>query len=203
MKTTLPRGPRARIRHTQGWTLIELLFVMLIIVLLAGLVAAAAGPVKNRIARYRTQNRLEALQTGLTAWKTDNGSFPICEKLEDGGPLLYKCLFGDFNGNAMPDSSPNDENDSQVKTYMPKLLPPKFDKNGTPIGTTLVMPLGDSYAAVDVWNSPFFYMNFKPNTNADVPDGGGQYSRGSYDLWSLGNDPNRGDENRAMWIKNW
>lgn len=193
-----------RLRNKQGgWTLVELLFVMLLIVALAGLIAAAAGPVKNRVARYRTENRMEALQTALADYRVDNGNYPYCEVLEDGGPLLYKTLFGDFNLNGQPDSAVTDLNDHKRKCYMPKLRPPKLDDTGTPTETALVMPFGEGWAVVDIWNEPFYYMNWRANQNQKIPDGGGEYSKGSYDLWSLGNDPDPGDDNRSMWIKNW
>ncbi|MEM7013906.1 MAG: type II secretion system protein, partial [Verrucomicrobiota bacterium] len=135
-----------RNRPRKGWSLVELLFVMLIIVSLAGMIAAAAGPVKSRIARYRAEGRLKALQTALDGYKAEYGSYPICEDPQDGSRILYTALYGDYNGNGMPDHFPEDEDDPAVKTFMEKLRPPSLDAQGRPIGggSSMVMPDGDS-----------------------------------------------------------
>ena len=68
----------------------------------------------------------------------------------------------------------------------------------------MVMPGDGSYLVVDNWGEPFYYANFKPGSDPQTPHGGGKYnSGGAYDLWSTGNDPDKQDDNRSMWIKNW
>ena len=194
---------QARLRPQRGWSLVELLFVMLIIVSLAGMIAAAAGPVKNRIARYRADGRLKALQTALAGYEAEYGGYPICENPEEGGSILYKTLYGDFNGNGKPDSLSDDLDDPEVKTFMEKLRPPELDEAGNPIGISYVIPADGSYVVVDNWGVPFHYANFRPKQDPDAPNGGGKYNDGAYDLWSTGNDPDPNDDNRSMWIKNW
>lgn len=198
MKTTL-----SSLRSQRGWTLTELLFVMLIIVSLAALIAAAAGPVKTRVARYQTQARLDAIHTALAQYQSEHGGYPISEDPAKGGEVLYQALFGDFNGNGLPDNSPSDENDADVKTFMPSLQPPAVDPaTGDPIGNAYVIPINGTYSVVDIWNTPFYYANYRVGKITDAPNGGGKFNP-TYDLWSLGNDPDPTDDNNSMWIKNW
>lgn len=59
-----------------AFTLIELLAVMAIILILAGLVLAIAGHATNSAAKARAQSEIQAFSTALESYKTDNGSYP-------------------------------------------------------------------------------------------------------------------------------
>lgn len=167
--------------------------------LLALSVASLFGCIDSKRSKDAANNtglRLAAMQTALEAFKADYGSYPICEDLGEGGLVLYKTLYGDFNLNGIPDHSAEDLNDPEIKTYMPKLKPPSLDGDGVPTESSLVMPIAGGWAVVDAWNEPFYYICPRDGS-------GGRFSKGSYDLWSLGNDPDPTDDDRSMWIKNW
>mgnify|MGYP003638405848 CR=1 FL=1 len=188
----------------RGWTLTELLFVMLIMIGLAGLVAGSIGPVKNRVTRYQASAQLGMLATGLADYNSEYGGFPICEDLADSGNILYKTLFGDFDESGKPDWLATDKNDGAVKTFVTKLQPhPNVldsDPETLPQGTTYVLDLDNGLTVVDPWNMPLGYINFRKGQNSQVPNGGGAKNP-TYDLWSFGND--QSFKNEATWITNW
>jgi prepilin-type N-terminal cleavage/methylation domain-containing protein len=62
--------------NTRAFTLVELLIVISIIAILAGLVLSAAGSVQKKASRSRTEAEISALQTALEGFKADNGDYP-------------------------------------------------------------------------------------------------------------------------------
>lgn len=62
---------------SNGFTLIELLVVMAIILILAGLVLAAAGSVRQKGSRSRAEGEIAALGAALENFKSDNGDYPV------------------------------------------------------------------------------------------------------------------------------
>ena len=202
MKT--PQYPRTR---PHGFSLTELLFVMLIMIALAGLIAGSIGPVKNRVARYQANGQLAMIQTGLADYRAEYGGYPICENLSDSGSILYRTMFGDFNENGVPDWRPKPdggEDDGEIKTFINKLQPRPEVLDGNPAtlpsgGTTYVLDLGGVLTVVDPWDMPLGYINFRKGSK-EVPIGGGVHNP-TYDLWSYGNDPTLA--NQAVWLTNW
>ncbi len=97
-----------------AFTLIELLTVMAIILVLAGLLINIAGSASYNSAKSRAASEIKAMETGLENYKTDNGSYPsdpyATEKLDpqvhfeptttsaptytDSSEYLYQCLSG-------------------------------------------------------------------------------------------------------------
>ena len=66
-----------------AFTLIEMLVVMVVIAILAGIVLSIAGLVQNKAARSRGDAEIKALAGGCDAYKADNGSFPQDAPLTD------------------------------------------------------------------------------------------------------------------------
>jgi general secretion pathway protein G len=62
-------------RH-EGFSLIELLIVISIIAILAGLVLSTAGYVQKKGARSRAEAEITAMGAALENYKADNGDYP-------------------------------------------------------------------------------------------------------------------------------
>jgi prepilin-type N-terminal cleavage/methylation domain-containing protein len=60
----------------EGFTLVELLVVLTTILILAGVVLAAAGFVAKKGARTRAESEMAALAAALESYKADNGTYP-------------------------------------------------------------------------------------------------------------------------------
>ncbi len=62
---------------TLGFTVVELLVVMSIILVLAGLILATSSYVHNKGARSRAEAEIAAMSAALENYKADNGIYPV------------------------------------------------------------------------------------------------------------------------------
>jgi general secretion pathway protein G len=158
-------------RHPAAFTLIELMAVIVIIVILAGLVVGGMGFVSERQAKEKAKIQLKLLEQGLEAYKLDNGTYPIFGNTPTDGKgrtnILFRRLYWDGASDATGDK----------KIYVPE-LDPTNNKQGWIQGT------GATATIVDPWGQEYRYrsgVNDKGDPNADTqnPD---------FDLWSMGKD---------------
>ena len=63
-------------RQRSAFTIIELLIVMAIIIVLAGLIIATSGYVQEKSKRSRTEAEIAAMSAALESYKADNGIYP-------------------------------------------------------------------------------------------------------------------------------
>jgi type II secretion system protein G len=63
-------------RHPEGFTLLELMVVISVIAILAGLVLSAAGYVQKKGARSRAEAEVASVSAALENYKADNGDYP-------------------------------------------------------------------------------------------------------------------------------
>ena len=63
-------------QYPAGFTLIELMVVMAIIAILAGLVLSTAGYVQRKSATSRAEAEIAAISTALESYKADMGDYP-------------------------------------------------------------------------------------------------------------------------------
>ena len=61
---------------SNAFTILELLIVISIIIVLAGLILATSGYVQNKGARSRTEAEIAAISAALENYKADNGIYP-------------------------------------------------------------------------------------------------------------------------------
>jgi prepilin-type N-terminal cleavage/methylation domain-containing protein len=180
-------------RRHAAFTIIELLIVMTIILVLAGLILATAGYVQKKGARSRTEAEIAAMSAALESYKADNGVYPPANSLDarqNGNPAtystsslsLYNALFGTTNGNRT--AAPG------TKTYLtfkPNMLVPR-DQNVAV--SAIVDPFGNSYGYSTIANR---------DANPGTPGTTGYNP--TFDLWSTGGETS-GSES-PKWIKNW
>ena len=186
-------------RRYNAFTLIELVLVVGIIIVLAGLVLSTVGYARKKGARARAETEIAAISAACENYKADNGVYPrdttnsTTDNLDptsngnSNSPsynlaslYLYTQLSGDLIGNQQP----------TVKSYFafkPQML--LTDTNGTVLA--IKDPFGYSYG----------YSTRMAST------GSGGYNP-TFDLWSTvglttnppGSPP---DSISPQWIKNW
>jgi type II secretory pathway pseudopilin PulG len=196
----LPRRSLAKAGHSSfggraAFTILELLVVMTIIIVLAGLILATVGYVQKKGARSRAEAEMAAMSAALESYRADNGIYPTdlatTEQLKatDSNPnnyapasrFLYKQLTGDDDGD------PTTAAPANAKNYLGGALKPQMLSPNPPGPNTFIRdPFGNSYG----------YSTLKA-VNPASPDG---YNP-TFDLWSTANANPAGDQNQ--WVKNW
>jgi prepilin-type N-terminal cleavage/methylation domain-containing protein len=223
MKSHLPAALR-RSRHC-GFTLLELLVVMVIIGILAALTLGAFRFAQESAARNRTLTAHAAIITALEQYREKHGEYPEPSTPDEedkfagntfrigGAHMLYQAITADGNsaivlGSAPPGGvsesdgrvSDDEAEDAISSSSLPKsvLYPPN-----APVGTTRPRFL------VDGWNRPFQYVKADPTVPVTVNP--------TYDLWSFGPltgpgsaaastpsvEVRRDPQATSSWVKNW
>ena len=161
--------------HPAAFTLIELMAVITIIVILAGLVVGGMGFVNERQAKEKAKVQLGMLEAALEEYKLDNGEYPLTPNKSGNlrGPngtntskILFKALYMDG------------AQDPAKKIYLESLNPAN-NKQGWTSG-----PASNNTKIVDPWGNQYCYrsaVNSSGNTNRDTQNPG-------FDLWSMGKD---------------
>ena len=170
MKTN-PRRDRA------GFTLIELMAVITIIIILAGLVVGGMGFVTERQAKEKAKVQIALLTKAIEEYKLDMGVYPgTAENTAAAGTVskeLYQALFKDGYDYTNPATPPTTWTKA-TKIYLPE-LDPRTTKQGWVTSTTNATPSAN-LDIVDPWGKPYLY---RKGTNAQNPD---------FDLWTQGKD---------------
>ena len=194
----------------RAFTLIELLIVMAIIIVLAGLILATANYVQKKGYRSRAEAEIAAISAALENYKADNGVYPrgnanvsntstpfdtdqldartdgsAGSSYQNASLYLYRALTGDDNFNRKQDSG---EAGKSYFVFKPNQLSPT-DQTANVI--FIRDPFGNSYGYSTAYqNNPS--KGYNP----------------TFDLWSTGNltsnPPLSGaDTITPQWIKNW
>ena len=168
MKTN-PRHGRA------AFTLIELMAVITIIVILAGLVVGGMGFVSERQAKEKAKVQLALLSKALEEYKLDFGTYPPTSNSTDGAGYsddLFKALYND----GASDST------KTKKIYLPE-LDPATSKQGWTTGTA-----GSGTKIIDPWGDPT-KNEYRYRTAVDKDGKANSYTQNpDFDLWSVGKD---------------
>jgi type II secretory pathway pseudopilin PulG len=188
----LPRGCRgvrhggrltncARARSGQAlynaFTLIELILVVGIIIVLAGLVLSTVGYARKKGARARAETEIAAMSAALENYKADNAVYPAYSGAAE-AHALYQGLSGDGNDAIGGTTASTGIPGSTGKSYM--TLKPNMLSPNPPDATTRV---------IDPFSNDYNYV--APGIN----------NVGTFDLWSTANANPPTDQNQ--WIKNW
>ena len=170
---------------TLGYTIVELLIVMTIILVLVGLILATSGYVHNKGARSRAEAEIAAMSAALENYKADNGGYPVDVSVDakmksdpadyKGASLtLYKALSGDA------------DNDSNRSAEATSYFAFKDNQLSPPTGSVVFIkdPFGYSYGYSTIYQT-------------DPAKG---YNP-TFDLWSTSGSTVVGG--KSGWIKNW
>src|SRR5262245_39621461 len=79
-KTRPIRNPELRLRNREGFTLVEVLVVMIILAILAAVVVPRVVGRTEDARRARAVADIESLGTALDLFKADNGEYPTSEE---------------------------------------------------------------------------------------------------------------------------
>jgi general secretion pathway protein G len=160
------KAPTERTCPRRGFTLVEMLVVIAIIVVLSGLTIAGLGYVNQKQAREQTKVQIGLLQMALEEYKADTGEYPVhaVQSGENGTPEIYDALYP-FEADA--------------EVYLSE-LDPENDSQGWLQGQETQ---GGGLTIYDPWGGEYRYRTNNPNSSGESiaanPD---------FDLWSAGPD---------------
>src|SRR5438874_9683202 len=184
--------------RNSAFTIIELLVVIIIIMILAGLVLSISSYVQNKGARARAETEIAAMSAALESYKADNGIYPrdnpgnqytdnLNAKVDvDPTQSKYKnaSLYLFFQLSGLDASQQPVANMKSYFAFKPQML-------GHPPGNTTTVayvrdPFGNSYG-YSTANQGSSSAGYNP----------------TFDLWSAGSTASPTPTPPAAWIKNW
>ncbi len=182
-----------------SFTLVEMLTVIAIIAILAGLILYAASGVMRQAARSRARSEIAGLSAAMEAYKSDNGTYPTF-------PSGQSSLFtGTTNSYATSPASPGGayENSSEL---LYQSLSGMTNVTDTPLpGSRSYFPFKKTQLAVDSSGSGNLYYIKDPFGNSYGYYSGTAFppvnGTNAFDLWSTAGD--MAGTNQPGWISNW
>jgi len=177
---------KMKTRSTRSFTLIELMVVVAVIGILAGLVLGGAGAVRQRAARGQAQAEVSAIEAGLARYQMDFGEYPVATGAGSGtnyspNPLNYandgRVLFASLWGAATYATAT-----SARKQYLS-------------VKPSMVMTSGVTNYFIDPWGYAYGYYW---SGSSSIRGGGAP------DVWSTGGQTGSGTQtNQERWIRSW
>jgi prepilin-type N-terminal cleavage/methylation domain-containing protein len=182
----LRSAPSARRRRAAGFTLVELLTVVTIIVILAGLTIGGLSFFARRQNEAKTKVQLKLLADAIENFKYDYGVYPPLPSAEGTEQFteasgegetteLWMALFGDTDNDQILYESDDDQD-----AYLGE-LDPRSSNQGW------LEKDGDRYRILDGFGTEYRYRKTSDATTMRNPD---------FDLWSAGADGMTDPENR-------
>jgi type II secretory pathway pseudopilin PulG len=216
-----PRGLRL-LRSAAAFTIIELIVVIGIVLVLAGLILATSSYVHNKGARSRAEAEIAAISAALENYKADNGVYPrdptantatdklnargmgnptsTAEPFKSASLVLYRALSGDRNldRTVTSDDEKYDLDGSVLPSQLTQLPTSYFSFKPTQLSPS------DQTQAVQFVKDPF--GNSYGYSTANQYNSGYGYNP-TFDLWSTSGQtadpPSSNDTITPQWIKNW
>jgi type II secretory pathway pseudopilin PulG len=194
------RGVRRGECRYNAFTLIELILVVGIIIVLAGLVLSTVGYARKKGARARAETEMAAMSAALENYKADNGVYP--NSTGTGGtdgldPLTTnlanyempcRYMYGEISG----DRDFNGTLDTNARPYMTfkeiSLL--RADMSNPPSSSNPVTAIRDPFG-----------NSYGYSTAKAANPGGAIGFNPTFDLWSITDGAAGTDQTK--WIKNW
>jgi len=158
-------------RFAKGFTLLELLVVIVIILILAGITIGSLKFVTAKQNNEKCKTDIKLLETGLEAYKMDYGTYPI--EVGSGSQSLFDALYWDTDMDGSPIAA-----DVTQKIYVSEL-----DPNNTKAKWTMAQ--GGSFRIIDPWLADY---NYRRGIGADGKTPNPDAKNADFDLWSAGPD---------------
>jgi prepilin-type N-terminal cleavage/methylation domain-containing protein len=184
----LVKSPHERLRRPQqkAFTLIELLMVIAIILILAGITFGIARGVQNAQARAKTKAELATISQAIEQFKLRYGDYPWHQggggDSTDNNRMLLYALTGRL---ILADPNPNDQT-NETKTLV-VTNETQIDRNPKFLDETkfsVSMTNGASVNLIDPWGNPYIYW-YKWD---DSPDDWDVFGFHLYSTGSKGSD---------------
>ena len=156
-----------------GFTLVELIVSITIIILLAGIVVGGMGFVEQKRAQEKAKVQVKLLEKGIEEYRFDNGVYPTVPNANPTSVSLARA-----NNNAIFQRLYRDGvNDQNIRIYLSELDP-------AATGQGWITVTGGTNYITDPWGREY---RFRPGSLADgtlnpVAMGPG------FDIWSMGKD---------------
>jgi len=199
-----------------AFTLVELIVVIGIIIVLAGLILATTGYVQKKGARSRAESEIAAMSAALENYKADNGIYPRgpAAATTIGSITIPANVTDSLNprtsGNPTSTTNPTY---SQASLYLYTQLSGDSTGNRSPSGKSymefkpkMLLPSGGT-GTVTAISDPFGYSYGYSTAQAANPGSNTGYNP-TFDLWSTTGlttspPPSGTDTITPQWIKNW
>ena len=192
-----------------AFTLIELLTVIAVIAILAGLVLSSAGYFQRKAAISRAQTEIKGMEVACESYKADNGTYPIdsgttiTNSLHSGGSspeynpvnyqsacaVLYQAITGDGNDKltSVNPTTSNGQFGRSGKCY--------FELKPNQTGSS-----GGTYYIVDPFGNCYGYSTAGQTAMQSGTNG----NNSTYDIWSTaGTTSAVTSANGGKWVTNW
>jgi prepilin-type N-terminal cleavage/methylation domain-containing protein len=215
--------------QSAGFTLLELMTVLAVIVVLTGMVVGVAGMVQTKAAKERAKAEMAMLSAAAEAYKADVGAYPQTERTDNLSPRkdftptnskyldasldLYRELSGDRE-EPYPNGVPDTDAQRYLKEYDPRILKTSTS-NGKKEVKYLQDPFGFAYgystAALKAEREYQKALRTDRTTPRPTGDALGGFNTSSFDLWSTAaSNPTKGvtgqkemEAEQGKWLKNW
>jgi prepilin-type N-terminal cleavage/methylation domain-containing protein len=180
-----------KISKSPSFTLIELMAVVAIIGILAGLVLGGAGAVRSRAARGQAKAEIAAIEAGLARYQMDFGAYPTAINISTNGgayalnPTASQYIGSGNAGQILFTNLWGATNYSDTTAGRKQYLNVKPSMVNTSGVNYFIDPWGYAYG--------YYWDGVKSLNGGAVPD-----------VWSTGGQTGSGTQtNRAKWISSW
>ncbi len=179
-----------------AFTLFELLLVMGILLILAGLAIGTSEGLQKRSARARAVGQLALLTQALESYKAHLGDYPWIDAGSDGSRELYAALIGNRSPTAgfQPDlnnsgqfHAGNDPLTSAMGRHFIEISQFRTNRKPIPSGSRPLLTLDQGFAEnylTDPWGAAYIYQYKTIAENPSPQD----WQRPGYILMSIGPD---------------
>jgi prepilin-type N-terminal cleavage/methylation domain-containing protein len=202
----------------RGFTLVEMITVVAVIIILAGLVISVSGLVTQKASRARADAEIKVMTNHLDSFKRDNGTYPRTTDTDKLDPRFdvtptsskyllanleaYSAITGDYEPTGGPDGKP--ETNSRVYYTFPRTqLNFTKDSGGNPATIRYIAdPWGNAYgySTAGAEQEATYRAEVRRDPRAARPSDLKGFNP-TFDLWSTAGATTL--TQKGKWVRNW